>query len=108
MVFCWRFLALHLLHQRHEAVGVEYGTVELERFPLRQHARRGSDPVLKPPVVIAIEGRGRQYADSPNDNKAANQKGGRSDLRQHATGELVAVSCGEVALVNCGSAPGGM
>ncbi len=26
------FLALHLLHQRHEAVGVEYGTVELDSF----------------------------------------------------------------------------
>ena len=25
-----RFLALHLLHQRHEAVGVELGTVEVD------------------------------------------------------------------------------
>ena len=33
--FDWGPLALHLLHQRHEAVGVESGTVELATIPVR-------------------------------------------------------------------------
>ena len=41
--FDWSPLALHLLHQRHEAVGVESGTVELttQQHKLAQHHRHG-------------------------------------------------------------------
>ena len=49
----WCFLALHLLHQRHEAVGVEPGTVEL--LPSR-HDNVGSfhTPTAAPGVVTLL------------------------------------------------------